>query len=1095
MAMHLLSRFTFILIIILAACHAHAVDKGSVGVIRVGIFQFEPFNLIDANQIPRGLNVDLLQAISRHQKWKPEFVPVTWEEGLEGLQKEKLDLMVSVAYSKERAEIMDYSHESVAELWGQVFVRPEGRPINIDDLAGKRIGVMSKDISGINFIKMAEKFGVLSEIVEYPSHVEVFAAVRKGDADAGVAPQHFGLRHSGDYNLVGSSIMFSPFSIFFASKKGKQHELLGGIDALLSEWKRDKDSYYYARLDFWLGNHIHKAKIPVWLIYSSILGAVTILVFAGFALLLNITVRRRTKELRESETKFRSLAESSRDYITRYDSQGRFTYMNPAGLAAFEKDEMEIIGKTHKECGFPEEQSAIWEAEIKQVFDSGEPYQTESSWDSPFGTIYFDWHLTPEYDSKGRISSVLGVSRDITERTQLEKIQIFLAETSLGTDDESFFYVLARFLARNLGMDFVCIDRLEGDGLIARTVAVWCDGQFEDNVIYALKDTPCKEVVDNSLCCYPENVSQLFPNDTVLKKLQAESYVGVPLLSHTGNPIGLIAVIGRRPLDNRRLVEATLKMVAVRAAGEMERLDTEIALRQSEEQYRLIFTTAQEGIWGMGANMRTIFVNPRMAAMLGYEPEEMMGSLLEDYFFQDENPADHFQRMRERRQGRDDHYQCRFRHKDGHSIWVSVSATAQMDKEGHFVGSFGMFTDITGHKHAEEERKVLTAQLLQAQKMEAIGTLAGGIAHDFNNILGAIIGYAEMIQDDCSGSADSTVKHDIKQILKAGNRAKNLVKQILSFSRQAKARQIHLHPAIIISEAIKMLRASLPTTIKIEQDIDPDAGVILADPTQIHQIVMNLCTNAFHAMERNGGTLTVSLHRKVLSQHDPAINNLMQPGKYVQLSIKDIGTGIAPEILEKIYDPYFTTKELGKGTGMGLAMVHGIVQSSGGSIICNSKLGEGTVFHITLPIIETHILHEIESPELIPAGREHILLIDDEEMLIEMSRVMFERLGYRVTTRTNSTEALTIFRNSPESFDLVITDQTMPGMTGTNLARLMLQIRPDIPIILCTGYSSNVSEEEANSIGIKAYALKPLAKKDIGNLIRKVLDGVSINQE
>jgi PAS domain S-box-containing protein len=497
----------------------------------------------------------------------------------------------------------------------------------------------------------------------------------------------------------------------------------------------------------------------------------------------------------------------------------------------------------------------------------------------------------------------------------------------------------------------------------------------------------------------------------------------------------------------------------------------------------------------MGANMRTIFVNPRMAAMLGYEPEEMMGSLLEDYFFQDENPADHFQRMRERRQGRDDHYQCRFRHKDGHSIWVSVSATAQMDKEGHFVGSFGMFTDITGHKHAEEERKVLTAQLLQAQKMEAIGTLAGGIAHDFNNILGAIIGYAEMIQDDCSGSADSTVKHDIKQILKAGNRAKNLVKQILSFSRQAKARQIHLHPAIIISEAIKMLRASLPTTIKIEQDIDPDAGVILADPTQIHQIVMNLCTNAFHAMERNGGTLTVSLHRKVLSQHDPAINNLMQPGKYVQLSIKDIGTGIAPEILEKIYDPYFTTKELGKGTGMGLAMVHGIVQSSGGSIICNSKLGEGTVFHITLPIIETHILHEIESPELIPAGREHILLIDDEEMLIEMSRVMFERLGYRVTTRTNSTEALTIFRNSPESFDLVITDQTMPGMTGTNLARLMLQIRPDIPIILCTGYSSNVSEEEANSIGIKAYALKPLAKKDIGNLIRKVLDGVSINQE
>jgi PAS domain S-box-containing protein len=988
---------------------------------------------------------------------------------------------------------MDYSHESVAELWGQVFVRPEGRLINIDDLAGKRIGVMSKDISGINFIKVAEKFGVLSQIVKYPSHAEVFAAVRKGDADAGVAPQHFGLRHASEFHLVSSSIMFSPFSIYFAGKKGKHHELLGNIDAQLSEWKRDKDSYYYDRLNFWMGNHFHSTEIPLWLSYTIVLGTIIILGFAGFTLLLNETVKRRTKELKESEIKFRSLAESSRDYITRYDRQGRITYMNPAGLAAFDRNEEQVIGRTHKESGFPEEQSAVWETNIKQVFENGEPYQTDCSFCSSTGTVYLDWHLTPEYDSKGEISSVLGVSRDITERTQLEKIQIFLAETSTGTDDESFFYVLARFLASNLGMDFVCIDRLEGDGLIAKTVAVWCDDHFEDDVSYALKDTPCGEVVDNSLCCYPENVSQLFPNDTVLKELRAESYVGVPLLSHTGNPIGLIAVIGRRPLDNRRLVEATLKMVAVRAAGEMERLDAEIALRQSEEQYRLIFTTTQEGIWGVDANMQTIFVNPRMAAMLGYEPEEMMGSLMEDYFFQDEDPAEHFLRMQERRQGRDDHYQCRFRHKDGRSVWTSVSATAQMDKAGCFVGSFGMFTDITDHKQAEEEKKVLMAQLLQAQKMEAIGTLAGGIAHDFNNILGAIIGYAEMIQDDCSGSADSTIKHDIKQILKAGNRAKNLVKQILSFSRQAQARQIHLQPAVIIGEVLKMLRASLPATIKIEQDIDPDAGVILADPTQIHQIMMNLCTNAFHAMENNGGTLTISLQRKVLSQNDPSLKSHMQPGNYIQLSIKDIGTGIAPEILEKIYDPYFTTKEVGKGTGMGLAMVHGIVQSSGGSILCNSQLGEGTVFHINLPAIETHLLHEIEPGEEIPAGLEHILLIDDEEMLIKMSKIMLERLGYRVTTRMNGNEALATFRNSPESFDLVITDQTMPGMTGTNLAGLMLQIRPDMPIILCTGYSSNVSEEEVRSIGIKAYALKPLAKKDIGNLIRKVLDEAAKN--
>jgi len=354
-------------------------------------------------------------------------------------------------------------------------------------------------------------------------------------------------------------------------------------------------------------------------------------------------------------------------------------------------------------------------------------------------------------------------------------------------------------------------------------------------------------------------------------------------------------------------------------------------------------------------------------------------------------------------------------------------------------------------------------------------------------MLGAILGYSEMIRDDFPPGSPGI--HDINQVLTAGNRAKELVKQILAFSRQTEDHKIPMQPAAIVKEAINLLRSSLPSTITIKQDIDPDAGVILADPGQIHQIVMNLCTNAFHAMEVKGGTLTISLHTKTLGQEDLSTAPHMQPGTFVQLSIRDTGEGIMPEIREKIFDPFFTTKEVGKGTGLGLAMVYGIVKGCGGSIACDSRLGAGTEFLITLPTLEGTALHENESSESVPQGKEHILLIDDEEILIELGKTMLERLGYHVTARRNSLDALITFQNQPDAFDMIITDQTMPVMTGVDLARRILQIRPEMPIILCTGYSSLITEDKAKAAGIKGFAMKPLAKKNIGELIRKILNG------
>ena len=394
--------------------------------------------------------------------------------------------------------------------------------------------------------------------------------------------------------------------------------------------------------------------------------------------------------------------------------------------------------------------------------------------------------------------------------------------------------------------------------------------------------------------------------------------------------------------------------------------------------------------------------------------------------------------------------------------------------------------DISERKRSEEEKIKLQAQLNQAQKMEAIGVLAGGIAHDFNNILGVILGYAEMAREDVSPGSQYT--KDLDKVLASAHRAKDLVKQILAFSRQSVVDRIPIKIQPMVKESLKMLRASIPTTITIKESIYPQGGVVLADPTQIHQIVMNLCTNAFHAMEKSGGVLSVSVKAASIDSSTPADGRNIPAGEYVLLTVSDTGVGMGPDTIDKIFDPYFTTKEIGKGTGMGLSITHGIIKGYGGEITVESALGQGTTVSVYFPVVQEEEM-AVKEPQEAPRGKGRILFVDDEALLAEMGKAMLERLGYTVDTYNRSIEALVAFMNAPDQFDMVITDQTMPAMTGFDLAKRMLQIRPELPIILCTGFSHLVDEESAKAIGIRGFALKPLTKASIGQMIREILDG------
>ena len=387
-------------------------------------------------------------------------------------------------------------------------------------------------------------------------------------------------------------------------------------------------------------------------------------------------------------------------------------------------------------------------------------------------------------------------------------------------------------------------------------------------------------------------------------------------------------------------------------------------------------------------------------------------------------------------------------------------------------------TDIT-------ELKRLGSQLQQSQRIEAIGNLAGGIAHDFNNILSSIIGYSELALDDVE--KETPLEEKLQEIYTAGKRARDLVKQILAFARQSDEEKTPIRVDTIAEEALKLIRSTIPTTIEIQKTIESDS-MIIGNPSQVHQVFLNLCTNAAQAMGGTGGILEVGLKDVWIDNESPRKHFDLKPGNYLKITVSDNGPGIAPDIVDLIFEPYFTTKGVGEGTGMGLAMVYGIVEAYDGKITVDSEPGKGTVFSIYLPTTKKRDAYQPYEEERLPSGRERILFVDDEPAVGNMSSQIFERLGYSVTVFDSSIEALALFRATPNDFDLVITDMTMPNMTGDKLALELMKIRPDIPVILCSGYTKEISDQEALAIGIKAFAYKPIVKAELAKTIRKVLD-------
>ncbi|MCP3900116.1 MAG: PAS domain S-box protein [Desulfobacteraceae bacterium] len=825
------------------------------------------------------------------------------------------------------------------------------------------------------------------------------------------------------------------------------------FDASKKTYSGDK---YYWKIISHIPNKILKKQLTAILYHWVVVLIIFSFLLIVFSWLLAFNITRRKlaeRSVMEKAIYLNHILNSSTDYaIAATDLEFCIVYYNPMAEKLFGYSAQQVIGKKVQDIHTKENVTPErFEKAIEQVRKTG----------------YYEYSLVKNTD-KGTLNIYSTVSGIYNEHDELIGFTLFskdetnrlATEAALKKSEKQY-----KSLFENMTDVFY---RLDKNGIVLEVSPSALNlygysetseiiGKHADNFIYNIKD-----------------------NKTFIYDLQKKGYVTNYIFKHKrsdGSPLFV-------ETNSKIIYDVDGKPDGVTGIFRdiTDRKKAEKKLRENEKKFKAILNATTDSVSLIRTDGTFHSANNALLKSLGRNEEELIGKSFFEIFSDEVAKKNRMSML------------TKIIESKTQLSWEDTNAGKYFENSGYpifndngDVKQVAFFAkDITRQKQVREEKSNLEAQLQQTQKIESIGTLAGGIAHDFNNILFPIVGYSEMLLEDIPEK--SPFRNGLNQIYQGALRASALVKQILTFSRQQSGDIRLVKIQAVIKEALKLIRSTIPTTIEIKQNLRSDCGPIKADPTQIHQIVMNLATNAYHAMEKNGGEIKINLKEVELEESD-LFNPDIKPGTYACLSISDNGKGMDNELIEKIFDPFFTTKEIGKGTGMGLSVVHGIVQNMNGAINVNSEPDKGTEFHVYLPLAEA-VKEQIETQttEPIQGGTEHILLVDDEKSIIGMEQNILKRLGYKVTSRLNSLEALETFKADPTNFNLVITDMAMPNMSGDKLTVELTKIRPDIPVLLCTGFSDTMSEEKAESLGINGFLLKPIVITDLAHKIREILD-------
>jgi PAS domain S-box-containing protein len=926
------------------------------------------------------------------------------------------------------------------------------------------------------------------------------------------------------------------------------------------------------------------------------------------------------RALRDSEARLQQVVDNTSAVVFAKDREGRYLFVNRAFERLTGQSAEAAVGHTDREI-FPAEVAARLRQNDLRVLLEKRAVEFEEAVLFRGEPRTFISLKFPLFDSDEVPYAVCAIATDITDRKRIEDALSSAALAVSTAEGEALFAELARYLATILDTECALIAALtEADGPQLRMLAWYMDGELRERFDYRLTGTACETVLAHGFRIYPSRAAETFPTDDGFSALAIDSYAGYPLKDSTGSLLGIISVLSRRPMERHGFIESVLKIFAVRASAELERMKGEAALRASEASYRGIFEASEDAIfvhdWDTGV---VVDVNPRACATYGYTYEEMLKLSIDDVSL-GEPPYTSAEAARFIEQAKI-HGRARFewrrKNRDGSLHWDEVHlksariggvprilaftreitarkyaeevlrlsedrlrATLQaaldcivvMDsdgiitefnpaaetifgytkeqargklladllipqryREGHtrgierylgcgegpFIGKrieisalradgsefpveltvsvaedasgkifIGYLRDITERQHAEERRTRLEAQLRQAQKMEAIGQLTGGIAHDFNNLLTSIMGYIVLATERQASLGDSRLASYLDNAHASCERARHLIEQMLMFSRGQRGAPRPLALAPRVEQVLALLRPSFPDSIQLLTDLDTEAPTVMLDPVQLEQVLVNLCINARDALN---GTGTVRVAVRSARVAGAVCMGCRQPieGELVELCVEDDGPGIQPEVMDRIFEPFFSTKEVGRGAGMGLATVHGIVHEYGGHVVVETAPGEGTRFRVLFAPLTTgtttHALATLAYAEKTitpPSLAGHVLVVDDEKAVGEFMRELLETWGLESTFVADAREAFDIVAQSPSRFDLVITDQSMPRMTGLELARSLNTVRADLPIVLYTGFGDQLSDAQLREAGIRSMLQKPVQPQKLAEVLR-----------
>ena len=795
-------------------------------------------------------------------------------------------------------------------------------------------------------------------------------------------------------------------------------------------------------------------------------------------------VSAREQAKRELQ-RFKRALDQTLDCVFTFDAETlRFTYVNRGAMEQVGYSKEELLNMTPVDIK-PEIDEVYFRQLLTPLLSGEQRSHTFEVIHAHKSGRHIPVEIFLQYLPDDGANQFIAVVRDISERSHM--IQA-LEALSVAEPGDNVFMDIARAVSESLGSRWVGIGRIGADGQTIETIGFWSDGQPGEHFTYALAGTPCAKVLNHVHMCIKDRVAERYPADVMLAEIGAISYRGEPMPDRLGKEIGLLWVIDDKPCQDLATERALLRVAAQRAALEMQRMGSERLLSERNDELYDTLERISDGFFSLDRDWNFTFVNSSAAQIFDSSWYELKGCCIwdvlseeESFFFTPLQQAINTQKPI---------------HVEG--FYPLLDSWLEMHAYPSAIGISVYLQDISEQKKLEQEKREIELRMKRAQKMEALGQLTAGIAHDFNNILSSVMGYTDLALSRCVGEDQSEVQDELtdylQQVYRASERGRDLVLQMMSFGRgDSDDEATPMDPQPLVKETIKMLQSTLPASITISFERPPQAlPAIAISPGQLQQLVMNLCINARDAMSGKGH---ITLRLGVTSGSEIICNSCYQVevDDFVELAVSDSGEGIEPHAMEKLFEPFYTSKEVGQGSGLGLSVVHGIIHEHGGHIKVESSPGKGSTFRLFFPAI----IAEEQENNVVPGNRSapaaqrltggRILLVDDEQALLGFVEDALKNEGYEVEGYTDSAQALVRFRNDPEHFDLILTDLTMPGITGTELARELRTLRADIPIILCSGYNDGLNPENMPDHVLNSFLPKPYDRAMLLTRIEELL--------